>query len=246
MHQPFCKISSRGEGDGRVAATLLQDFIRTPSVSPDYAPGAPRNTFNVITGVDGLDEDTFGEGRMAKTVASHFEALGAEVHWDVTTPGRPAVYGVFRAAGPAAQRWLGLDVHLDTVGVQTAVDPFAGLIDADGRIHGRGSCDTKASLAAALDVLYHAQASGQSLPHNLVIAGTIDEETSPLGARQWRRWLVDTDIVIDELMVRQLRHHFGPFRAHFSAPPHPARAVCYTLLGTRAGRVLIGAWNPMV
>ena len=25
--------------------------------------------------------------------------------------------------------------------------------------------------------------------------------------------------------VRQLRHHFGPFLARFSAPPHPTRAV---------------------
>ena len=30
--------------------------------------------------------------------------------------------------------------------------------------------------------------------------------------------------------VRQLRHHFGPFFAHFSASFHPARAVCHILL----------------
>jgi len=36
---------------------------------------------------------------------------------------------------------------------------------------------------------------------------------------------------------------FGPFLAHFSAPFHPARAVCCALLGVHADRVLIGAWN---
>ena len=46
--------------------------------------------------------------------------------------------------------------------------------------------------------------------------------------------------------VRQLRHHFWPAFAHFSAPPHPARGVCYALLRARADRVLIGAWNPML
>ena len=46
--------------------------------------------------------------------------------------------------------------------------------------------------------------------------------------------------------VRQLRHHFGPFLARFSAPPHPTRAVGYALLGAHADRVPIGAWNPTV
>ena len=39
---------------------------------------------------------------------------------------------------------------------------------------------------------------------------------------------------------------FRPFLAHFSAPPHPARALCYALLSDHAGRVLIGACNPML
>ena len=34
--------------------------------------------------------------------------------------------------------------------------------------------------------------------------------------------------------------------AHFSAPPHPARAVCCVRLGAHADRVVIGAWNPML
>ena len=39
---------------------------------------------------------------------------------------------------------------------------------------------------------------------------------------------------------------FGPFLAHFSAPPHPARAVCCDLYGACADLVLIGAWNLML
>ena len=49
------------------------------------------------------------------------------------------------------------------------------------------------------------------------------------------------------LPVRFLfRHHFGPFLAHFSAPPHPTRAACCDLLGGHADRVLVGGWNPML
>ena len=46
--------------------------------------------------------------------------------------------------------------------------------------------------------------------------------------------------------VRQLRHHFGPFFAHFSAPTHPTRAVGRVLLGAQAYLVPIGACNPML
>ena len=46
--------------------------------------------------------------------------------------------------------------------------------------------------------------------------------------------------------VRQLRHHFGPFSAHFSAPTHPTRAVGRVLLGAQAYLVLIGACNPVL
>lgn len=236
------------------ALRLLQDFIQTPSISPDHAPGAPPNKFGVISGTAGLG-DEFGELRMAEAVRTHFEALGAEVHWDEVIPGRPGVYGVFRATegDPAERKWLGVEVHMDTVGVQTAVEPFGATVDADGKLHGRGSCDTKvgetyrpkrkrsrcrtyrmvwgswiwagqgylshpltpafsssrrewwpqASLATALDVLYHAKATGQRLRHNLVITGSIDEETGPLGAKQFARWLEKEAIVIDELLIAE-------------------------------------------
>ena len=46
--------------------------------------------------------------------------------------------------------------------------------------------------------------------------------------------------------LRQLRHHFGPVYAHFSAPPHPTRAVGRVLLGAHAYLMLIGACNPML
>ena len=41
--------------------------------------------------------------------------------------------------------------HLDTVGVNGYAKPFEPRID-NGRIHGRGSCDMKAALAAFIEV----------------------------------------------------------------------------------------------
>ena len=47
-------------------------------------------------------------------------------------------------------------------------------------------------------------------------------------------------------LVRQLRHHFGPFFAHFSAPPYPTHTACDNPLCAYTNRVLIDVWNPML
>ena len=40
------------------------------------------------------------------------------------------------------------------------------------------------------------------------------------------------------------KHHFGPSRAHLSAPSHPI--VVYALFRAHADRVVVGACNPMM
>ena len=94
---------------------------------------------------------------MAQLLASKCRALGAsEVLVDEidTAPGRPNVYALWRSSAPGA-RWCGIDVHIDTVAVKgmTPYPPFGGHLSADGRLHGRGSCDTKATLANVLSLL---------------------------------------------------------------------------------------------
>lgn len=66
--------------------------------------------------------------------------------------------------------------------------PFSGVETEDGRLHGRGSCDTKATLACAISLLHELKAKAGSaplqtlLPVNLIVCGTVGEETSCLGA----------------------------------------------------------------
>ena len=68
-----------------------------------------------------------------------------KVFWDEVAPGRPAVYALIKGGGDD-RKLLGLDVHLDTVGVVGCEDPFSGRVDGrTGRLHGRGACDTKVS-----------------------------------------------------------------------------------------------------
>jgi acetylornithine deacetylase/succinyl-diaminopimelate desuccinylase-like protein len=69
-------------------------------------------------------------------------------------PGRPNVIGKFTSRG--ARRSVAFAPHTDTVSVAgMSIDPFAGEI-RDGRLYGRGACDTKGSLAAMLAALANA------------------------------------------------------------------------------------------
>jgi len=71
-----------------------------------------------------------------------------------------------------------LNGHFDVVpaGGGWTVDPFGGLV-RDGRIYGRGVCDMKAGLAAAVFAADAIARAGVQLPGTIEISGTVDEES---------------------------------------------------------------------
>lgn len=77
--------------------------------------------------------------------------------------------------------WLLFESHLDTVSVdKMTVDPFAGRI-LDGKLYGRGACDTKGTGAAMLCALSRYRKLGG--PNNAAILFTLDEEIGKTGVR---------------------------------------------------------------
>ncbi len=71
--------------------------------------------------------------------------------------------------------------HMDTVPVdQWENDPFSGTLN-QGRLYGRGSCDTKGSLAAMMIALSSIR-QGEARS-TVVVAGSVDEEYRKAGAR---------------------------------------------------------------
>jgi succinyl-diaminopimelate desuccinylase len=72
--------------------------------------------------------------------------------------------------------------HIDVVevGKGWTVDPFAGEI-RDGRIYGRGTCDMKGGLAAAVVAMEALIQSGLPLAGAIEISGTVDEESGGFG-----------------------------------------------------------------
>lgn len=80
--------------------------------------------------------------------------------------------------------WLLFDSHLDTVGTDgMTVDPFAAKI-RDGRMYGRGTCDTKGTGAAMLWALKE-YAARENKPNNLAVLFSVAEEHVQLGAREF-------------------------------------------------------------
>lgn len=166
-------------------ATWLSRLVQIPSVSPDQA--GPR------AGIT-------GEGRIAYEVAQWFRQLGGETYLDEVLPGRPNVYGIWRGQ---SDQWFGVDVHLDTVGVEQMIgNPFSGAI-VDGYVYGRGAVDDKASLAIVLALLEQMAATGQRPAANLWIGATADEEVGALGAPAAARWLQRQGLMIDQMLVAE-------------------------------------------
>lgn len=146
---------------------LLQQLVRIPSVNPDSHPGT--------------DCANLGEERIARHVGGLLSSLGAEVRFEEVLPGRPNVIGRFPCRGTPKARVL-LAPHLDTVGVAgMTVDPFEGEI-ADGRVYGRGACDTKGTMAAMLAALADLCERLPGFSTEISFVGLMGEETGQPGS----------------------------------------------------------------
>ena len=150
-----------------VASEILRQIVAIPSVNPALAD----------------DPALRGEARLVEFLEPWFAKKGFRAERVGATPGRPNLLARFGAAAP--ERTILFESHLDTVGVAGfAGDPFAPR-EENGRLYGRGACDTKGPLAAfmaALDAEVLA-ALGKSATQ-LVWLGAIGEETGNLGAEE--------------------------------------------------------------
>ncbi len=137
---------------------LLQELVRRPSPNP---PGS--------------------EAAVARFLAETCEGLGLGAELHEVAPGRPNVYA---SLGPADAPGLLFLVHTDTVpaGEGWTHDPFGGVVE-DGRVIGRGACDMKAGIAAAVIAMAALQRSGIELTGPVTLAAVIDEEETGAGVR---------------------------------------------------------------
>lgn len=199
-------------------AEVLADLVRIPSVNP----GFPRGT---------------GEGQVAVYVRQFFERLGLSTDVQTVEAGRDNVIGTLLGRGDCHLLW---EAHMDTV--QTSgmtIDPFAAEV-RDGKLYGRGACDTKASLAAMLVALETMVQRKLTPAAHVHLAAVVDEETTYKGVSALADRLrsgelhYDAAIVGEPTQLHAIIAHKGVLRfrvevigvaAHSSTPEKGANAI---------------------
>ncbi len=129
-----------------------------------------------INSINSSYEGGPGEKEAAVYVRQFFEQRGIEVWEQEVFPGRNNV--IARIPGRDTSRRLVFEAHTDTVSIKgMTIDPFDPVI-RDGKLHGRGSVDDKAGLAAMMHAVADIHASGEPPPCEIWLAAVVDEEFS--------------------------------------------------------------------
>jgi acetylornithine deacetylase len=167
-------------------AELLAQLVAIDSVNPSLVEGGA------------------GEAAAAAFVADWGRSAGLEADV-VGDPARPSV--VLCARGSGGGRSLLLCGHLDTVGVAGMADPHVPRVDGDW-LHGRGSYDMKAGVAAAL--IAARDASRLDLGGDVIVAAVADEEVASIGIQDvLRSTHADAAIVTEPTELEVVVAHKG-------------------------------------
>jgi succinyl-diaminopimelate desuccinylase len=177
---------------------LLRELIALPSVNPAFLPAR---------------HACAGEQQVGEFLAATAASAGLDVEFQPVAPGRSNLLARLSPRGKTRQRLL-LAPHLDTV---NAADSQFMPRTRNGRLFGRGACDTKGSVAAMFMALCEV-AQGRQRPPNteIIFAGLVDEEQGQAGSRA----LVD-----------------GGFKANLAIVGEP---TCLQVVTAHKGTVWIG------
>jgi acetylornithine deacetylase len=144
---------------------LLRELIALPSVNPAFLPEGHARA---------------GEQRVADFLAATAAQNGLTVELQKVLPGRSNLLARLCPAEKVRQRVL-LAPHMDTV--NGTDDQFTPRL-SQGRLYGRGACDTKGSVAAMLSAVCEVARGGvRPSETEIVFAGLVDEENAQAGSR---------------------------------------------------------------
>jgi acetylornithine deacetylase len=187
-----------------------------------------------------------GERRIAEALAEVLGSMGCEVR---LPPGagseeRPNVIATLE--GRAGVPVVLLEAHMDTV-----AQPRVALAVSrrDGRVIGRGACDTKGSAAAMVAAM--ARIAALPDPPTVVFAATADEEVGMTGARSLVDQLppVDAAIVGEPTSLLPMRVHNGLLRFRIVArgrAAHTSRAHLGVNAVAAAARAVLTIQDDLV
>jgi len=163
---PLERLLDRIEARRDDLVALTQDLIRFPTINPPgdaYRPCA----------------EYLGERlRRRGFEVTYVRAEGSPGDSDAY----PRINIIARREGSRPGPCVHFNGHIDVVepGQGWTLDPFAAVV-ADGKVWGRGACDMKGGLAAAVIAVEALIESGIDLPGALEVSGTVDEESGGYG-----------------------------------------------------------------
>ncbi len=116
------------------------------------------------------------ESNIAKYIENWLKKAGLSVKTRDVFPDRPNVIALMKGSGNGYS--LMYNGHMDTVPAYGWVEepgPFSGEV-MEGKIYGRGSCDMKGAIAAAMVAMEAIQRSEIELKGDLIFTGVVGEE----------------------------------------------------------------------
>ncbi|GJQ20708.1 MAG: acetylornithine deacetylase [Bacteroidia bacterium] len=200
---------------------LLADLVAIPSMNPMGQNVPP---------------DRYSESGVASYLREYLKRRGIDAESYEVSPGRPNVVAFIDVK---ASETLLLEAHMDTVHAEgMAIDPFDPVVK-DGRLYGRGSCDTKGSIAAFIGSVTELLRRGSKFKYNVLLLFVADEEYRFMGAQAAVRGGLRADfgIVGEPTSLAIVRAHKGVTRwrirtegvAAHSAFPERGRNAVYIM-----------------
>ena len=157
---------------------LLSDLVSIPSINPSLAPSNSNLT---------------GEEGVANLLADQAGKLGIEIQRQAVLPGRKNILLRLKPKGKIKSRVM-LAPHMDVVPAEE--NAFKPKIKK-GKLHGRGACDTKGSMAAFFQAFCDLAKNGPfPLSTEVIFVGLVDEEFGQAGSRKLAKSGPQADLAI--------------------------------------------------
>ena len=211
----------RNNGTMDPVVSLLSDLVAIPSMNP------------MGRGHTGPE---YSEQALAEFVRALLTKNSIDSELQQVLPGRPNVLGHIDANAPQT---IMLEAHLDTVHAHSmTIEPFTPVV-RNGQLFGRGSCDTKGSMAAFLQAVIQTLKAPGRVRYNVLLLFVSDEEYRFTGAQHAvkKGLKADFGIVGEPTQLKIVRSHKGVTRwkivtkgiAAHSAYPERGKNAIYAM-----------------
>ena len=157
---------------------LLRDLIALPSVNNAFLPPGDPHA---------------GEELVADYLKNRARKACLEIETQATNSGRDNLIVRLKPLGQATHRII-LAPHMDTVGGD--LDKIFRPTKKGERLHGRGACDTKGSVAVMFHAMEHLAKRHRPANTEIVFIGFVDEECNQTGSRAFSKLKLKANLAL--------------------------------------------------